>query len=71
MVAIPETWSVGVASQAEHSRVWARTIRELRRKHSLDLLLEIKGLSRSTYYYHTARMCGADKYATERERNMK
>ncbi|TCL32454.1 putative transposase [Anaerospora hongkongensis] len=35
---------------------------ELRQKHNLDVLLEVAGLSRATYYYHRAKQTDQDKY---------
>lgn len=42
-------------------------IRGLRQEHSLEILLEVAGLARSTYYYHEKRMTKTDKYSVEKE----
>ena len=42
-------------------------IRGLRREHRLEILLEVAGLARSTYYYHEKRMDKADKYSDAKE----
>lgn len=38
-------------------------IRELRQKHKINILLEVSGLARSTYYYHVSTESQPDKYA--------
>ena len=43
-----------------------KVIQELRQRHSLELLLQIAELPRSTFYYHLKRQKG-DKYAREKE----
>lgn len=43
-----------------------KVIQELRQRHSLELLLQIARLPRSTFYYHVKHQEG-DKYARERE----
>ena len=40
----------------------ASVIRELRSEHPLPLLLEVAGMSRSTYFYHIDRLRKGDKY---------
>lgn len=40
---------------------------ELRRKHRLDVLLGVAGLSRATYYYHLKRQSARDKYSEIKE----
>lgn len=37
---------------------------ELRQKHKLDVLLDVAGLARATYYYHLKRQTNQDKYDT-------
>ena len=39
----------------------------LRHKHKVTVLLEIAGVSRSTYYYHVKQMDRPDKYATSKQ----
>ena len=43
-----------------------KVIQELRQRHSLELLLQIAALPRSTFYYHVKHQKG-DKYAKEKE----
>ena len=43
-----------------------KVIQELRQRHSLELLLQIAQLPRSTFYYHVKHQEG-DKYAREKE----
>ena len=40
-----------------------QVIRELRQDFSLDILLDVAQLARSTYYYHEKRLLQADKYS--------
>lgn len=40
---------------------------ELRHKHKLDVLLDVAGLSRATYYYHRKRQTAQDKYHAIKE----
>ena len=42
-------------------------IRGLRQEQRLEILLEVAGLARSTYYYHEKRMDKADKYSDAKE----
>jgi Transposase and inactivated derivatives len=42
-------------------------VTELRRKHRLDVLLGVAGLSRATYYYHLKRQSARDKYSEIKE----
>lgn len=42
-------------------------IRGLRQSYSLDILLEVAQLARSTYYYHEKRLTKADKYGDAKE----
>lgn len=42
-------------------------IRGLRQSYSLDLLLEVAQLARSTYYYNEKRLAKADKYSNAKE----
>lgn len=42
-------------------------IQGLRQTFSLDVLLEVAQLPRSTYYYHTKRLAGLDKYREAKE----
>lgn len=44
-----------------------KVIQELRQRHSLELLLQIAQLPRSTFYYHVKHQKG-DKYAREKEK---
>ena len=38
------------------------TIQELRQEHDLEILLELKGMARSTFYYHEKRLGTSDGY---------
>lgn len=40
---------------------------ELRHKHRISLLIEVSGLPRATYYYHTKRRMQPDKYSEIKE----
>ncbi|WP_444658431.1 IS3 family transposase [Caproiciproducens sp. R2] len=42
-------------------------IRGLRQSYSLEILLEVAQLARSTYYYHEKRLAKADKYGNAKE----
>jgi transposase InsO family protein len=42
-------------------------VTELRQKHKLDVLLDVAGLSRATYYYHLKRQSTRDKYSEIKE----
>ena len=48
------------------TRDWAEAIQGLRPKHKLDILLEVKGMARSTFYYNHRPK--PDKWAVERQR---
>ena len=48
-------------------RDWAEAIQELRHNHDLELLLELRGMARSTYYYHASNP-KIDSYSSVRER---
>ena len=48
------------------TRDWAEAIQGLRPKHKLDILLEVKGMARSTFYYNHRPK--ADKWVVERQR---
>ena len=52
----------------ELERDWAEAIEGLRPEHDLDLLLELKGMARSTFYYHTKRLGQPDGYEAVRKR---
>lgn len=45
--------SAGLGGRAHRPgrREWAQAIQSLRPEHKLDLMLDIKGMARSTYYY--------------------
>lgn len=45
----------------------AEAINELRSEYPLDLLLELREMARSVFYYHLKRLKVNDKYATEKE----
>lgn len=49
-------------------RFWSEVIHSLRSEYNLDLLLEIKGMVRSTFYYHLKRLGNASKYEKEKKR---
>ena len=49
-------------------RDWAEAIHELRREHDLELLLRIRGMARSTFYYHISLLSGPDKYEDIKQR---
>ncbi len=46
---------------------WAEAINTLRSEHRLELLLGLRQMARSVYYYHHKRFGCADKYAVEKE----
>ena len=46
---------------------WAKAINELRPEYPLDLLLELRKMARSTFYYHLKRLNNKDKYYKEKE----
>ena len=48
------------------TRDWAEAIQGLRPEHKLDILLEVKGMARSTFYYNHRPK--PDKWAVERQR---
>ncbi|MCS2649977.1 hypothetical protein NXX99_26300 [Bacteroides thetaiotaomicron] len=50
---------------------WARTINELRSDYPFDLLLELRKMARSVFYYHLKRLKAADRYANERKESIK
>lgn len=58
--------SLGFGGRAKSAQK-ALVIRELRQKFSLDILLEVTQLERSTYYYHEKRLEKTDKYCKEKE----
>ena len=46
---------------------WAEAIDELRSEYPLDLLLELRKMARSVFYYHLKRLRAADKYVNEKD----
>ena len=46
---------------------WAEAINELSSEFPLDLLLELRKMARSVFYYHLKRLKTNDKYALENE----
>ena len=46
---------------------WVEAIDELRSEYPLDLLLELRRIAHSVFYYHLERLEGQDKYAVEKE----
>ena len=46
---------------------WARAISELRPEYPLNLLLELRKMARSVFYYHLKRLQAGDKYAVEKD----
>ena len=46
---------------------WAKAIDELRSEYPLDLLLELRKMARSVFYYHLKRLRAADKYVNEKD----
>ncbi|WP_157444692.1 IS3 family transposase [Bacteroides finegoldii] len=46
---------------------WAKAIDELRSEYPLDLLLELRKMARSVFYYHRKRLKTKEKYAKERK----
>ena len=57
--------SRGTGSQSTSQ--WAKAIDELRSEYPLDLLLELRQMARSVFYYHLKRLKAKDKYASEKE----
>ena len=49
------------------TREWAKAIDELRPEYPLDLLLKLKRMARSVFYYHLKHLKDKDKYAHEKE----
>lgn len=46
---------------------WERTIDELRSDYPLDLLLKLRKMARSVFYYHLKHLKTIDKYFNEKE----
>ena len=46
---------------------WAKAINELRSKYPLGLLLKLRKMARSVFYYHLKRLKADGKYAMEKE----
>lgn len=46
---------------------WAKAINELRSEYPLDLLLKLRKMARSVFYYQLKRLKDKDKYESERE----
>ena len=46
---------------------WAKAIEGLRSEYPLGLLLELRKMARSVFYYHLKRLNGKDKYAVEKK----
>ena len=46
---------------------WAKAIDELRSEYPLDLLLKLRKMARSVFYYHLKRLKTRDKYADEKD----
>lgn len=47
--------------------MWAKAINELRPEYPLALLLKLRKMARSVFYYHLKRLNASDKYASEKE----
>lgn len=48
---------------------WAKAIDELRSEYPLDLLLELRKMARSVFYYQLKRLKVRDKYTAEKKGN--
>ena len=59
---VKKSESLSRRKRSPSRRDWAEAIHELRREHSLELLLKKTGMARTTFYYHTKRLAEPDGY---------
>lgn len=65
---VKKSESLSRSTGSPTTRDWAEAIHELRQENELELLLKLKGMARSTFYYHLPHLRKPDPYQELRER---